>query len=278
MRSQDAIDLAIIGGTGLEDAFDQLDDRIRVETPYGAPSAPVAVGRVADRRVAFLPRHGAGHALPPGRVPARANAWALASLGVRAVVSTAAVGSVNPDLPPGTIAIADQLLDRTRGRADSFFDGEAGVDLGPVRHLPFADPYCPVLRGVAIAALPDAAPRATVAVIEGPRFSTRAESRELRAAGADLLNMTLLPEAALAAELGIGTVTLCLVTDLDAGADERDPDAVNADLVFARFAAALPTVIAGVERIVAAVPRDYPGRVLLDAAARDDVLARAARA
>ena len=259
-------DIAIIGGSGLEQAFSELEERVAVDTPYGSTS--VAIGVLAGRRVAFLPRHGATHATPPHLIPARTNAWALASLGVTAIVSTAAVGSLSDAMPPGSFAVADQLLDRTRSRAGTFFDE------GSVQHLPFADPFCPVLSSVARAAFPDASPAATVAVIEGPRFSTRAESRELRAAGADLVNMTLCPEVALAAELGIGTTTVCFVTDTDAAFKVGDPEAVTADLVFARLAAALPALIAGVERIVAGIPSDYPGRRLLSDTAIGEALAR----
>ncbi|MDZ8275932.1 MTAP family purine nucleoside phosphorylase [Microbacterium aquimaris] len=267
----DAIPLAVIGGTGLEQAFDALEERLEIDTPYGPTSEPVAVGEIAGRRVAFLPRHGRGHALPPGSIPARANAWALASLGVRGIVSSAAVGSLDPDLPPPALVIPDQLLDRTRHRTDSFFDGTVPGE--PVRHLPLADPFCPVLRLAAAEAAPTAYRGATVAVIEGPRFSTRAESRSLRRDGAHLVNMTLLPEVALAAELGIGTVTVCVVTDMDAGVAEGD-ETVSAEVVYARFAGALPEVVASIERTIAAVPHDYAGRVLLDERARGDVLAR----
>ncbi|WES65349.1 MTAP family purine nucleoside phosphorylase [Microbacter sp. GSS18] len=269
--------MAVIGGTGLEEAFASLDRHETIPTPYGPTSAPVALGTLAGRSVAFLPRHGAGHALPPGAVPARANLWALARLGVRAIVSSAAVGSLDASFAPGSLAVPDQLLDRTHGRADSYFDGEPGMDVGPVRHLPFADPFCPVVREAVRAGLPDAADGATVAVIPGPRFSTRAESRALRAAGADLVNMTLLPEVALACELGIGVATVCVVTDMDAGVDADDAERVSADIVYARFAEALPRVVAGIERAVDAIPHDYAGRMLLDDRARPDVLDRPAR-
>ena len=269
----EAITLAVIGGTGLEKAFDHLDETIVVDTPFGPTSEPVAVGEVAGRRVAFLPRHGRAHSLPPGSIPARANAWALASLGVRGIVSSAAGGSLDPALPPATLVIPDQLLDRTRHRADTFFDGTVPGE--PVRHLPLADPFCPVLRRAAASAAPDAHAGATVAVIEGPRFSTRAESLSLRGDGAHLVNMTLFPEVALAAELGIGTVTLCVVTDMDAGVSEGD-ETVSADVVYERFAAALPGVVAAVEGTIAAIPADYAGRALLDDGARADVLGRAA--
>ncbi|MGR2752531.1 MTAP family purine nucleoside phosphorylase [Agromyces arachidis] len=255
--------VGVIGGTGLAALVD--GERREVGTPFGPAS--VTIGRLAGREVVFLARHGDGHTIPPHRINARANAWALARLGVRAIVSTAAVGSLRAELGPQSWAVPDQLLDRTWGRADTFYDGSV------VRHLPFAEPFCPELRRVAIEAVTDAAPRATVAVIQGPRFSTRAEAAVLRDAGADLVNMTLCPEVALAAELGMGTATLCLVTDTDTGHVEDDPDAVTAELVFRRLAEARPRVLASLERIVAAIPGDYEPRPLVDAEAIEHVLA-----
>ncbi|WP_353828439.1 MTAP family purine nucleoside phosphorylase [Agromyces sp. SYSU T0242] len=256
--------VGLIGGSGLAALVDgETTDR---PTPFGP--ATVTTGALGGRPVAFLARHGAGHTIPPHRINARANMWALASLGVRAVVSTAAVGSLRRELPPESWAIPDQLLDRTWGRADTYYDGDL------VRHLPFADPFCPELRRIALDAVPDAAPRATVAVIQGPRFSTRAESAVLRATGIDLVNMTLCPEVALAAELGMGTVTLCLVTDTDTGHVEEDPDAVTAELVFRRLAEARPRVLAALERIVAAIPVGYAPPPLIDDEAVAHVLSR----
>ncbi|MCD2442041.1 MTAP family purine nucleoside phosphorylase [Agromyces sp. SYSU K20354] len=247
--------VGVIGGTGVGELV--VGGEMRdIPTPFG--SVIVTVGELAGRRVAFLPRHGAGHTIAPHLINARANLWALASLGVRAVVSTAAVGSLRPGFPTESFALADQLVDRTAGRADTFFDG------GLVRHLPFAEPFCPVLRSLAIDVLPDAAPRATVAVIQGPRFSTAAESRIFRESGIDLVNMSLCPEVALAAEIGIGTVTMCIVTDTDSGTSAGDPDAVTAELVFRRLAAVKPRIVAAIEGIVAAVPSRYMPRPLMD--------------
>jgi 5'-methylthioadenosine phosphorylase len=257
--------IGVIGGTGLGDLVDGGSSQ-RMPTPYGVTE--VAVGVLGGRDVAFVARHGAGHTVPPHRINARANMWALASHGVRAVVSTAAVGSLREELPPGSLVIADQLVDRTFGRADTYFDDQL------VRHLPFAEPFCPTLRELAIQALPDAAPSATVGVIQGPRFSTRAESHILRESGIDLVNMTLCPEVALAAELGLGTVTLCVVTDTDAGGSGDDPDAVSADLVFRRLAQAKPRLVSAVERIVGSVPHDYSARPLMDEDAIAAILGR----
>lgn len=268
MPSHQRIDLAVIGGSGLYDLIGS-PERFAVRTPYGAPSAEIAVGEFAGRTVAFVARHGAGHTLTPRRVPHRANLWALASLGVRAVIATAAVGSLDPQLRPGTFVVPDQLLDRT-GRADDTFYGE------DVQHLPFADPFCPDLRAALIDGLracgESAVTTATTAVIRGPRFSTRAESRALRAEGADLVNMTQYPEAALAAELGIGYAGLAFVTDIDAGARADDPP-VTASAVLERLARARPRLVTVLDAAIRAVPSGYAPRELVDPSAVRAVLA-----
>ena len=274
--------LAVIGGSGLYRLFDPDESaRLDVPTPYGP--ADVAIGSLAGRRIAFLTRHGSDHSVAPHLINYRANVWALASLGVRAIVSSAAVGGVSPEYPPGTLALPDQFIDRTWGRSDTFFDR------GSVQHLAAADPFCPRLHGIAVDALAaagiDITPAGTVVVIQGPRFSTRAESLWFRAAGAHLVNMTLYPEVPLAAELNIGTVNLSFVTDSDAGpsaagagADNDDlddaGDELSAELVFARLKAAQPQIIAAIEAILQAVPDDYATRDLIDPAAVAAVLAR----
>lgn len=263
--SLDLASFAVIGGSGLYRLFEADSATVHtVATPYG--SVDLTLGVLAGRAAAFLPRHGAGHSVPPHRIPSRANIWALASLGVRAIISTAAVGAVDPDYPVGSLCLPDQYLDRTNGRADTFYDQDS------VQHLPSADPFCPQLRGIATAVVgSDVIDTATVAVIQGPRFSTRAESRALHAAGAHLVNMTLYPEVPLAAELGIGTVTLAYVTDNDA-TPASEP--VTADLVFARLAAAQPRIISAIEAVAAAIPDDYAARPLIPADAIAGVLAR----
>ncbi|HXH36697.1 MAG TPA: MTAP family purine nucleoside phosphorylase [Plantibacter sp.] len=260
-----SIPIAVIGGSGLSTVLDPTSaESLSVPTPYR--TVEVLVGELGGRTVAFVPRHGAGHSVPPHRIDSRATVWALASLGVHAIISTAAVGSINTELPVGRLVVVDQYLDRTNGRQDTFYEGP------DVQHLPSAEPFCPELRTIAASTLgPDVSVGATVAVIQGPRFSTRAESRWLAAAGADLLNMTLYPEVPLAAELNIGTLTLAFVTDEDA-ADDADP--VDAALVFARLAEAKPRIVDAIERIVAAVPVDYRARTLISAAAVERVLQR----
>jgi 5'-methylthioadenosine phosphorylase len=203
--------LGVIGGSGFYTFFGADSRSVNLDTPFGEPSAPVTVGTVGEHEVAFLPRHGVNHEYPAHKVPYRANMWALRSLGVRQVFAPCAVGSLTPDLQPGAIVVPDQLVDRTRSRADTYFDSGAA-------HLSFADPYCPTLRS-AVAGLPGVVDGGTMVVIEGPRFSTRAESQWFAAAGFTLINMTGYPEAVLARELEICYAAIALVTDLDAGID-----------------------------------------------------------
>lgn len=258
-----SIPVAVIGGSGLSTLLDAETAEVRhVATPYR--TVEVLVGTLGGREIAFVPRHGAGHSVPPHRIDSRATAWALASLEVRAIISTAAVGSVSADHPVGSLVVVDQYLDRTHGRADTFFEGP------DVQHLPSAEPFCPELRTIAGDVLgQEVVVGGTVAIIQGPRFSTRAESRWLAVSGAHLINMTLYPEVALAAELNIGTVTLAFVTDEDA-ADDAVP--VDAALVFKRLDAARPRIVDAIERLIAAVPADYRPRTLIDPSSVEAVL------
>jgi 5'-methylthioadenosine phosphorylase len=219
-------ELAIIGGSGL---YELLDDpeQVVVPTPYGDPTAPISVGHVGDRVLAFVPRHGRRHEYPPHRVNYRANLWALRSLGVRRVIAPCAVGSLRVELGPGALVVPDQLVDRTSGRAQTFYDDGAV-------HVPFADPYCPALRGALATAAPDIVDGATMVVVEGPRFSTRAESEWFARQGWSLVNMTGHPEAVLARELALCYATIALVTDRDAGVDAGE--SVNQATVFVHFA------------------------------------------
>ena len=219
-------DVAVIGGSGF---YSFLDDpeQVPVETPYGDPSAPVSVGEVAGRRVAFLPRHGRGHEYPPHLINYRANLWALRSLGVRQVLAPCAVGGLRSEVAPGDVVVPDQLVDRTSGRHRTY------VDRGAV-HLPFADPYCPRLSSAL--ADPDGLRRGgTMVVVDGPRFSTRAESQDYASRGWTLINMTGAPEAALARELRMCLATIALVTDMDAGFEGES--GVRQQDVFALFEA-----------------------------------------
>jgi 5'-methylthioadenosine phosphorylase len=244
-------DVGVFGGSGFY-AF--LPDAVEVEvtTEWGAPSAPVMVATVAGLRVAFLPRHGAHHELPAHRVDYRANIAAMDALGVRAVFAPFAAGSLQPGLRPGDFVVVDQLVDRTQGRTDTFHDHFAD---GPC-HVSLADPYDAELREVVLAAArAEGAPAhdgGTVVVINGPRFSTRAESRWYSRMGWDLVNMTQYPEAALAREAGIPYAGLALVTDYDAGL-EHDPgvEPVSQERVFEMFEANLERLRSVLTRSIA---------------------------
>ena len=223
-------DVGIFGGSGFYDFVDDAVD-VLIDTPFGAPASPVRVGTLAGRRVAFLARHGTNHRFAAHRVPFQANVWALASLGVRSIVGPCSVGSLQPHLAVGDFVVVDQLVDRTQGRASTFHDagsgdGRPGSD-EPVHHQPFADPYDAGLRRALVVAgssvdgvrVHDGG---AMVVIEGPRFSTRAESQWFSRMGWDVVNMTGHPEAVLAAEAGIAYATVALVTDRDAGHEPGD--------------------------------------------------------
>jgi 5'-methylthioadenosine phosphorylase len=209
--------VGVIGGSGVDRVFDE-GQRVthRVATPWGAPSAPIEEGRIGELKVLFLPRHGVGHTIPPHRVNYRANVDALRSLGADSIVTVSSVGSLKADLPPGTFVVPDQFIDFTKSRPTTFFDG------GRVYHVSLADPFCPELNARAIAAGAAAghtfAAHKTYVCVEGPRFSTRAESNFLRGF-ADVIGMTLVPEVTLARERGMCYTCLAMVTDFDVWAD-----------------------------------------------------------
>jgi 5'-methylthioadenosine phosphorylase len=237
-------DVAVIGGTGFYSFLDDPEE-VAVPTPYGEPSAPVSVGTVAGRRVAFMPRHGRHHEFPPHAINYRANLWALRSLGVRQVLGPCAVGGLTTALEPGDIVVPDQLVDRTHGRASSY------VETGAV-HLPFADPYCSRVSDALVAAAPDVRRGGTMVVIEGPRFSTRAESQWYAAQGGTLINMTGAPEAALARAQRMCYAALALVTDMDAGV--QSGEGVGQEEVFARFRENLERLTGLLTTAIAALP------------------------
>lgn len=206
--------IAIIGGSGFYEMEGLRDKReVRCETPFGEPSDAITLGTLADKPIAFLPRHGRGHRLLPSEVPARANVYALKTLGVERIISVNAVGSLREEIEPRHLVVPDQLIDRTVGRQSSFFGD------GLVALVSIGDPFCPELSGTLLvgARQSDATTHAggTVVVMEGPAFSTKAESSLYRAWGADLINMTMLPEAKLAREAGICYAALACVTDYD---------------------------------------------------------------
>ncbi len=220
-------ELGVIGGSGLYALLDDVTEVV-VPTPYGPPSDSLFVGEVAGRSIAFLPRHGRDHQLPPHRINYRANLWALRSLGVRQVLGPCAVGGLRADYGPGTLVVPDQFVDRTSGRTQTYYDGLPLPDgtVPQVVHVSMADPYCPDGRRSAVAAARDCAwepvDGGTLVVIEGPRFSTRAESRWFTANGWSVVGMTGHPEAVLARELGLCYTSLALVTDLDAGVESGE--------------------------------------------------------
>lgn len=241
----------MIGGTGFYEFLDDVHE-VAVDTPYGPPSDPLVVGRLAGRQVAFLPRHGRDHRYPPHRIPYRANLWALRSVGVRQVLAPSAVGSLDRALGPGTLVVPGQLVDRTSGRVQTFYEENGAV------HVPFADPYCPVgRRTVTDTARTMGWPLAsegTLVIIEGPRFSTRAESQWYARQGWSIVGMTGHPEAVLARELALCYTTIALVTDLDAGVEVGS--GVTQDEVFATFRANLGRLRELLVDAVAALPAD----------------------
>ena len=205
--------------------------------------------------MAFLPRHGPGHVLPPHRIPYQANLWALRQLGVSRVIAPCAVGSLRADVHPGDFVVCDQFVDRTSGRADTFFDGP------DVTHVSLADPYCPELRAAAVGGLTAAGCRAvdggTVVVVQGPRFSTRAESAWYRTAGWDVINMTQYPEVALARELGMCFCGVALVTDYDTGVPgvpEHEP--VTMEVVFRVLGQMVDTFREALREMIGRIPAE----------------------
>ena len=224
--------VGVIGGSGFYQMEGLADvETVKVSTPFGEPSDAITVGTLEGVRVAFLPRHGVGHRVLPTELPVRANIWALKSLGVEYLISISAVGSLRERLAPLNLVIPDQIIDRTRGRQSTFFGN------GLVVHIGFADPFCPRLSSRVYQAALDAKAVAhlggTYVVMEGPAFSTRAESNLYRAWGADLIGMTALPEAKLAREAEICYATVACVTDYDVW-HEAEED-VSADLILANL-------------------------------------------
>jgi len=242
-----AAEIGVFGGSGF---YEFLSDATEVvlDTPYGSPAAPITIGTIAGRRVAFLPRHGRQHEFSPNAVPYRANVTAMAELGVTSIVAPCSAGSLQPDLHPGEFVVLDQLVDRTWGRADTFHDGPA------VHHQAFADPYDEGVRAALVAAGSESGITVhnggTVVVIQGPRFSTKAESRWFREMGWHVVNMTNYPEAVLAREAGLAYGAVALITDYDAGVDGQEP--VTMEAVFAQMRENVARVR---DLIVRAVPK-----------------------
>ena len=207
-------EIGVFGGSGFYSFLERAED-VTVDTPYGPTSDRFTIGDIGGKRVAFLPRHGRNHQLPPHAIPYRANLWAMRELGVRRVIGPCASGSLRKDLPPGTFVVCDQFVDRTSARKDTFYDGPVTT------HVSSADPYSPVLRELLIAGCRELGisvhDRGTVVVIQGPRFSTRAESRWFSQMGWEVINMTAYPEGYLARELELCYANVSLITDYDVG-------------------------------------------------------------
>ena len=218
--------IGVIGGTGLYDieGLTALEE-VNIDTPFGKPSDTIIVGKLEGVGIAFLPRHGKGHRISPTEIPARANIYALKSLGVERIIAVSSAGSFKQEIKPGDLVIPDQLIDRTRSRVNSFF-GE-----GIVVHIPFAEPFCPVLSQILYQAAQEvgasARPRGTYVAMEGPAFSTRAESRLYRLWGADIIGMTALPEAKLAREAEICYAIIGCVTDYDSWQEGSQPITID---------------------------------------------------
>lgn len=242
--------VGIFGGSGLYRLLEGAED-VELDTPYGAPSAPVTIGEIGGVRVAFLPRHGRSHEYPAHRVPYRANLWALKELGVRRVIGPCACGALRADLALGEFVVCDQFVDRTSGREATFYDGPETV------HVSAADPYCPDLRATVVATARELGiavrDGGTVVVVQGPRFSTRAESSWFASMGWDVVNMTAYPEGWLARELELCYVNVSMVTDHDVGVGGVEP--ASAERVVEVFSGNLERLR---ELLFALVPRLGP--------------------
>jgi len=224
--SQPQARLAVIGGTGLYkiEGLTEIKE-VRPETPFGKPSDAIIVGKLGGAGIAFLPRHGRNHTISPTNVPSRANIYALKALGVEFIISSNSCGSFKEELKPGHLLVPDQVIDRTRQRQSTFFDG------GIVAHIPFADPFCPVLSDIVYKAAKEAGATVhkggTFVAMEGPAFSTRAESRLYKSWGADVLGMTILPEAKLAREAEICYASIACITDYDSWRESNEAVSVE---------------------------------------------------
>ncbi|MDT7897464.1 MAG: S-methyl-5'-thioadenosine phosphorylase [Armatimonadota bacterium] len=249
-------EIGVFGGSGLysmEGAT--VLEELKVETPFGAPSDLITIVEIAGKRVAFLPRHGRKHQYPPHKVPYKANIWAMKALGVERVLAPNAVGSLQRHVKPGDFVICDQFVDRTRHRDDTFFNGPLTT------HVSTADPYCPQLREIAIQACRDLGiphhERGTVVVIEGPRFSTKAESRWFTQMGWEVINMTQYPEVVLAREAELCYVNISIVTDYDTGlVAEGEVEPVSAEEVMKNFAASVEKARQLIAEIIRRLPAE----------------------
>lgn len=214
LKMEDIADIGVFGGSGFYKFLENTEE-ISVSTPYGSPSAKITVGKIGNKRVAFLPRHGADHSILPSQINYRANVWAMKKIGVKKVICPCAAGSLQKHIEPGHFVICDQFVNKTWGRHDTFFEGPE------VKHISPADPYCPAMSKLAVDVAKEIGipvhASGTILIIQGPRFSTKAESKFYTAQGWEVINMTQYPEAYLVKELDMDVVNISLITDYDAG-------------------------------------------------------------
>ncbi len=245
-------EIGIFGGSGFYSLLEGVRE-VKVDTPYGPPSDAVFLAMVNGRKVAFLPRHGRNHTLPPHMVNYRANVWAMRSLGCRAIISPCAAGSLQVHVAPGDFVVCDQFVDRTTGRKDTFYDGPI------VTHVSPADMYHPILRKIAIDTIREHGitchETGTVVVIQGPRFSTKSESKWFHDQGWEVINMTQYPEAYLCHEMGMGVVNISLITDYDSGV-HAGAEAVTAHDVLEVFKSNAEKIKKVVLDIIGKIPQD----------------------
>ena len=245
-------EIGIFGGSGFYKFLDKIEE-VTVETPYGPPSDALFIGEVGGKKVAFLPRHGRKHAIPPQAINYRANLWAMKEIGVTRIISPCAVGSLQKEIKPGDFVISDQFIDRTKGRIDTFYDGPIAT------HVSAADPYCPVMRDLAIKATEEnkvtCHKTGTIVVIQGPRFSTKAESKWFTSMGWSTINMTQYPEGHLARELEMCVVNIALATDYDSGL-VGDVEPVSHSEVMKVFQANLDNLRKVLFKLIEITPKD----------------------
>ncbi len=250
----DSAEIGVYGGSGFYSLMENPKE-VWIETPYGLPSDKIALGEIAGRKVAFLPRHGKDHRFPPQSINYRANAWAFKELGITRIIGPTACGSLQSHVKPGSMVVADQIVDRTTGRKDTFYDGPITT------HVSFADPYCSQLRPIAIDALTglgiETHSTGTIVIIQGPRFSTRAESKWFSSLGWEVINMTNYPESYLARELEMCYVNISLITDYDVGLEGVDGiKPVSHAEVIEVFSSNNERVKQGIFKIIEAIPAE----------------------
>ncbi|MCD6106927.1 MAG: S-methyl-5'-thioadenosine phosphorylase [Caldisericaceae bacterium] len=247
-------EIGIFGGSGFYSFLNDVKE-IKIETPYGSPSDLIAIGKYNDKKIAFLPRHGKLHQYPPHKIPYKANLWAMKSLGVERIIAPTAVGSLQPNVKVGDFIITSQFVDRTSGRDCTFYEGPITV------HVSLAEPYCPELRKIAVDVMNEMKlpfhPTGTVVVIQGPRFSTKAESEWFTKMGWDIINMTQYPEVLLARELEMCYVNIAVVTDYDAGVvASGNVEPVTQEVVVKKFAESNSKLVTILKSMIEKIPEE----------------------